>query len=125
MAMRGLDIGFLLDCQWHTLRGQMETTKRPALVTLARVLAATGTPYAIIGGVALQIHQADPRTTLDIDWLFRVWMRSLALSCGWRDSARPVASPTRRTGSGRKPCRSSLRTTRRLLPRWGERSRLN
>jgi hypothetical protein len=24
-------------------------------------------PYAVIGGVALQIHQRDPRTTLDID----------------------------------------------------------
>lgn len=67
MAMRGLEIGFLLDRQWHALRGEMDTTKRPALVTLARVLAGAGTPYAIIGGVALQIHQADPRTTLDID----------------------------------------------------------
>jgi len=29
--------------------------------------AATGTPYAVIGRVALQIHQAEPRTPLDID----------------------------------------------------------
>ena len=65
--MRGLEIGFLLDRQWHVLRGEMDTTKRPALVTLARVLEDARTPYAIIGGVALQIHQADPRTTLDID----------------------------------------------------------
>ena len=67
MAMHGVEIGFQLDRQWHLLRGSMETTKRPALVTLARVLAESGTPYAIIGGVALQIHQAEPRTTLDID----------------------------------------------------------
>lgn len=67
MAMRGLEIGFLLDRQWHALRGEMDRTKRPALVTLARVLASSGTPYAVIGGVALQIHQAEPRTTLDID----------------------------------------------------------
>ena len=67
MAMRGLEIGFLLDRQWHALRGEMDTTKRPALMTLARVLEGAGTPYAIIDGVALQIHQADPRTTLDID----------------------------------------------------------
>ena len=67
MAMRGLEIGFLLDRQWHALRGEMDTTKRPALITLARVLESAETPYAIIGGVALQIHQADPRTTLDID----------------------------------------------------------
>ncbi len=45
----------------------MERTKRPALVSLARILAATGTPYTIIGGIALQVHQTEPRTTLDID----------------------------------------------------------
>jgi hypothetical protein len=67
MAMHGLDVGFLLDRQWHALRGEMDTSKRPALLTLARVLADARTPYAIIGGVALQIHQAEPRTTLDID----------------------------------------------------------
>ena len=65
--MYGLDIGFLLDRQWHALRGEMESTKRPALVTLARVLERSRTRYAIIRGVALQIHQAEPRTTLDID----------------------------------------------------------
>jgi hypothetical protein len=64
---RGLEAGFLLDRQWHLLRGEMERTKRPTLMLLARVLAEAGVPYAVIGGVALQIHQADPRTTLDID----------------------------------------------------------
>ena len=67
MAMHGLEIGFLLDRQWHLLRGEVENTKRPTLLMLARVLGEAGTPYAIIGGVALQIHQAEPRTTLDID----------------------------------------------------------
>lgn len=67
MMMRGLDIGFLLDRQWHALRCEMETTKRPALIALARVLADTATPYAIIGGIALQVHRVEPRTTLDID----------------------------------------------------------
>jgi hypothetical protein len=64
---RGLEAGFLLDRQWHLLRGEMEGTKRPTLMLLARVLAEEGVPYAIIRGVALQVHQADPRTTLDID----------------------------------------------------------
>lgn len=45
----------------------METTKKPDLLALGRVLAQSGVPYAIIGGVALQVHQAEPRTTLDID----------------------------------------------------------
>ena len=71
MVPRGLEIGFLLDRQWHVLRGEMERTKRPALVSLARILAAAGTRYAIIGGVALQVHQAEPRTTLDIDLAVR------------------------------------------------------
>ncbi|HEV7429090.1 MAG TPA: hypothetical protein VGQ46_22265 [Thermoanaerobaculia bacterium] len=62
-----LEAGFLLDRQWHWLRGEMEQTKRPALLALARVLRDAGVPYAIIGGVALQVHQSDPRTTLDID----------------------------------------------------------
>ena len=67
MVHQGLDVGFLLDRQWHALRGEMETTKRPALIALARVLADTGTPYAVIGGIAIQVHRAEPRTTLDID----------------------------------------------------------
>ena len=67
MAARGIDIGFALDRLWHALRGEMETTKRPALMALGRVLATNGTPYAIIGGVALQVHKEEPRTTLDID----------------------------------------------------------
>jgi len=45
----------------------MERTKRPALLVLARAFAEAEVPYAIIDGVALQVHQAEPRTTLDID----------------------------------------------------------
>jgi hypothetical protein len=63
----GLSAGFLLDRQWHWLRGEMDQTKRPALLALGRVLAEEQVPYAIIGGLALQVHQREPRTTLDID----------------------------------------------------------
>ena len=45
----------------------MEQSKRPALVLLARILAEERVPYAIIGGVAVQVHHPDPRTTVDID----------------------------------------------------------
>lgn len=45
----------------------METTKKPALLALARALQSADVPYAIIGGVAVQVHHPDPRTTLDID----------------------------------------------------------
>jgi hypothetical protein len=63
----GIESGFLLDRLWHTLRGDMARSKEAALVSLVRVFAEGGVPYAIIGGVALQAHQAEPRTTLDID----------------------------------------------------------
>lgn len=66
MAHRGLEVGFVLDRQRHWLRGEMEGTKGPALRQLARVLEEAQLAYAIIGGVALQIH-AEPRTTLDVD----------------------------------------------------------
>jgi hypothetical protein len=63
----GLEIGFLLDRRWYWLRGEMEHSKKPALLLLGAILSDAGIPYAIIGGVALQLHQAEPRTTLDID----------------------------------------------------------
>ena len=62
-----LEIGFELDRRWHLLRGEMDSSKKPDLLALANILASSGTAYAVIGGVALQIHQAEPRTTLDID----------------------------------------------------------
>jgi predicted nucleotidyltransferase len=57
----------MLDRQWHWLRGEMDTTKKPALLTLGRLLEESHIPYAIIGGIAVQVHHPDPRTTLDID----------------------------------------------------------
>jgi hypothetical protein len=62
-----LEIGFELDRRWRLLRGEMEGSKKSDLVALARVLAEARIPYAVIGGVALQVHQREPRTTLDID----------------------------------------------------------
>ena len=67
MTWNGLAAGFMLDRQWYWLRGEMERTKRPALLALARLFAEAEVPYAIIGGVARQVHHAEPRTTLDID----------------------------------------------------------
>ena len=45
----------------------MEESKRPALLSLGRVLRDANVPYAIIGGLAVQVHQREARTTLDID----------------------------------------------------------
>ena len=44
----------------------MEKTKRPALLAVCRILGEERVPYAIIGGLALQVHHPEPRTTLDI-----------------------------------------------------------
>jgi hypothetical protein len=62
-----IEIGFLLDRQWHVMRSEPEGSKKLTLLLLGRVLADAGIAYAIIGGVALQVHQDEPRTTLDID----------------------------------------------------------
>jgi hypothetical protein len=66
MMRNGIETGFILDQQWYWLQGEMERTKRPALLALAKIFAEADVPYAIIGGVALQFHQTEPRTTLDI-----------------------------------------------------------
>jgi hypothetical protein len=62
-----LQTGFDLDRRWHWLRGEMDETKRPALLQLARVLEDADVPYAIIDSIAMQVHQEEPRTTLAID----------------------------------------------------------
>jgi hypothetical protein len=62
-----IEISFELDRRWHWLRGEMEDTKKPALLEVVRVLTLARVPHAIIGGIAMQLRQDEPRTTLDID----------------------------------------------------------
>lgn len=62
-----LRVGDRLDARFAQLRGRMPTSKERSLIGLARVLAAAPTPYAVIGGIAVQIWSEEPRTTLDID----------------------------------------------------------
>jgi len=63
-----LATGFRLDCLWVETMGidPADTKERP-LRLVAEVLDRAGVAYALIGGVAIQIHTAEPRTTLDID----------------------------------------------------------
>ncbi len=42
-------------------------TKEQPLRSVVSVLEASGTSYAVIGGVAMQLYSREPRTTLDID----------------------------------------------------------
>jgi predicted nucleotidyltransferase len=53
---------------WRTTMGLPEgDSKERALVQLAVFLQEQGVPYAIIGGVAVQLWTEEPRTTRDID----------------------------------------------------------
>ena len=63
-----LPVGFRLDSLWAETMGidPSDTKERP-LRLVAELLNRAGVAYALIGGVAVQIHTTEPRTTLDID----------------------------------------------------------
>lgn len=46
---------------------QPEPDKLAALIDTVRALDAAGLPYALIGGLAVGIHAAVPRATIDVD----------------------------------------------------------
>jgi hypothetical protein len=59
---------FALDRLWRETMGLPPgDTKEEPLRRIISVLNATGTCYALIGGVAVQLYSREPRTTLDID----------------------------------------------------------
>lgn len=63
-----LRISAVLDVRFHDLKGDaVVTSKDVAFRELFRVLEESGLEYALIGGVAVQLWQREPRTTLDID----------------------------------------------------------
>jgi predicted nucleotidyltransferase len=65
------EIGFELDRRFRLVHGgtlgdkTMDQSKKPELLLLCELLHDV--QYALIGGLALQVHQEEPRTTLDID----------------------------------------------------------
>ena len=63
-----LAIGHALDRLWGETMGLEDgDRKEKPLRMVADLLAREGVPYALIGGVAVQLHTAEPRSTLDID----------------------------------------------------------
>jgi hypothetical protein len=63
-----LSVGYALDRLWSETMGlPVGDSKEGPLRLLAKLLHREGVPYALIGGLAVQVHTADPRTTLDID----------------------------------------------------------
>lgn len=59
--------GFALDRVYAFLIGIPQQDKESTILEVARIFNEAGAPYAIMGGVAVQIHTKEPRTTLDLD----------------------------------------------------------
>jgi hypothetical protein len=67
-AQRRLRESFALDRLWRETVGLPSgDTKEAPLRRVIAVLDESQTPYAVIGGIAVQLHSREPRTTLDID----------------------------------------------------------
>ncbi|MFO1078806.1 MAG: hypothetical protein U1E73_13875 [Planctomycetota bacterium] len=62
-----LDLTTRLDARYHLVQGEPVKDKERTVLSLARVLGASGVDYAVIGGLAVQFRSSDPRTTLDVD----------------------------------------------------------
>ncbi len=60
-------VGLCLDHLWCETMGLPLDDKKRTLTEIVAVLRAAGTPYAVIGGVALQLYSEEPRTTIDVD----------------------------------------------------------
>lgn len=63
--------GFALDRRYAFLMGFPQADKESTILEVARIFDEAGIPYAIMGGVAVQIHTKEPRTTLDLDIALR------------------------------------------------------
>ena len=67
-----LAAGAALDHLWRETMGlPAGDSKEGTLRVVAELLEREGVSYALIGGVAVQIHTEEPRTTLDIDLAVR------------------------------------------------------
>jgi Nucleotidyl transferase AbiEii toxin, Type IV TA system len=67
-ARERLATSYALDRLWRETIGLPEgDSKEGPLRLVAQLLDREGVPYALIGGVAVQLHSEEPRTTLDID----------------------------------------------------------
>ena len=79
-------------------------SKEGPLRLVAQLLEREGVPYALIGGVAVQLHTAEPRSTLDIDLAVPTYAdipRQALLAAGFEHTGRHDHSDNwRAPGSG-------------------------
>ena len=54
-------VGLTLDHLWSETMGLPVDDKEKVLASLVAVLESTGTPYAVIGGVAMQLARSSKR----------------------------------------------------------------
>ena len=67
-ACERLATGYALDQLWGETMGLPDgDSKEGPLRLVAQLLEREHVPYALIGGVAVQLHTEEPRSTLDID----------------------------------------------------------
>jgi predicted nucleotidyltransferase len=84
--------GYALDELWGETMGlPAGDTKEKPLRLVAELLEREGVAYALIGGVAVQLHTEEPRTTRDIDLAVRAYSdvpRDALLQAGFQHTGR-------------------------------------
>jgi hypothetical protein len=87
-------------------------SKEQPLRTVVSVLEASGIPYAVIGGIAIQLHSMEPRTTLDVDLAVRFFSdipREALGKAGFEHEGRfPHSDNWRAPGSGPRAQRTAI-----------------
>src|SRR5437588_6828795 len=91
-VLERLAVGYALDHLWSETMGLTNgDSKETPLRLIVAILERERVPYALIGGVALQIHTEEPRSTLDIDFAVPRYVdvpRSALLGAGFEHTGR-------------------------------------
>ena len=104
---------YALDRLWRETMGLPPgDTKEQPLRAVIAVLEASGTPYAVIGGVAVQLYSKEPRTTLDVDLAVRRFdeiPHAALVDAGFSHEGRhPHSDNWRSPGSAPRPQRTAI-----------------
>ena len=95
-AQERLSVGYALDHLWSETMGLPEAdSKEQPLRLVAQLLDREQVPYALIGGVAVQLHSEEPRSTLDIDLAIPTYAqvpRTALLGAGFEHTGRHAHS---------------------------------
>ena len=108
-----LAVGYALDYLWGETMGLPGgDSKEKPLRLIAEILERERVPYALIGGVAVQIHTEEPRSTLDIDLAVPRYAdvpRAALLDAGFEHTGRHDHSDNwRAPGSGPLKLRTAI-----------------